>query len=229
MRMAYADPPYPGRAACYYRNEPSYTGEVDYEALIESLKASYDGWALSTSADALRELLPLCPPTARVCPWVKPIGACPRTRGLHNTWEPLIVVPGREFKPGKRDWLRAMPARGGGTLPGRKPLAFVRWLFDCLGLLPGDELADLFPGTGIVSRAWAELSRAEASDALPRGVGDVSLEASKDAFARAVGDEAAISEYDAQSHHSALTDTPATPEDSPQTPAETGPIMRRSR
>jgi hypothetical protein len=26
-------------------------------------------------------------------------------------------------------------------------------------MLPGDELVDLFPGTGIVSRAWAELGR----------------------------------------------------------------------
>jgi len=32
--------------------------------------------------------------------------------------------------------------------------AFCAWLFDCLGMVPGDSLEDLFPGTGIVARAW---------------------------------------------------------------------------
>jgi hypothetical protein len=56
---------------------------------------------------------------------------------------------------------------------GRKPLAFCAFLFEQLGMLPGDELADLFPGTGIVSRAWAELSR---DDASARAVGDDQFE-----------------------------------------------------
>jgi hypothetical protein len=54
--MAYADPPYPGKA-WMYRGEPTYAGEVDHAALIASLKA-FDGWALSTSARALRHVLP---------------------------------------------------------------------------------------------------------------------------------------------------------------------------
>lgn len=99
MVFAYADPPYPGRARKYYSKEASYGGEVDHRELIASLTAGgYAGWALSTAADALREVLPLCPPEARVCAWVKPIGAAPRTYGLHNTWEPLIVVPGRRLR-----------------------------------------------------------------------------------------------------------------------------------
>jgi hypothetical protein len=164
----YADPPYPGKAAKYYRHESTFAGEVDFPRLIGELEAARAGgecigWALSTSAASLRDLLPLCPPTARVCAWVKPIGACSRTYGLHNTWEPVIVVPGRYLRPGKRDWLRAAPARGGGRLPGRKPIAFCAWLFDLLGMLPGDTLEDLFPGTGAVSRAWAELSRRTAA------------------------------------------------------------------
>lgn len=157
MRFAYADPPYPGRAARYYAREPTYAGEVDHRALIASLEAYGDGWALSTAADALRDVLPLCPPGARVCAWVKPIGASPLTYGIHNCWEPLIVVRGRRRRPGVRDWLRAQPARFGGELPGRKPLAFCAWLFDCLGMAPGDELVDMFPGTGVVGRAWASL------------------------------------------------------------------------
>ncbi len=165
MRMAYADPPYPGMSAKYYRDEATFAGEVDHKALIASLEASgYDGWALSTSSKSLRDVLPLCPPGVRVCAWVKPIGIPKATNGLHSTWEPLIVCRGRQQQPGVRDFLIAQPARFGGSLPGRKPPTFVAWLFDCLGLQVGDELDDLFPGTGIVGRAWASLTaRADAS------------------------------------------------------------------
>jgi hypothetical protein len=190
MRFGYADPPYPGLSARYYRNEPTFAGEVDHAALIASLEASeYDGWALSTGAYALRELLPLCPEGAKVCPWVKPIGVPSTTRGLHNTWEPLIVVRGRQRQPGVRDWLRAQPARGGGSLPGRKPLAFCAWLFDCLGMLPGDELVDLFPGTGVVGRAWAEVSSGHRGDASPAARANGSLRAAlSDGFADCADD-----------------------------------------
>ena len=159
LRMAYADPPYPGLARRYYQSEASYAGEVDHVALIARLQ-TYDGWALSTGEFALRDLLPLCPPGARVCPWVKPRRHNPRAYGLHNAWEALIVVPGRRLRPAACDWLAAAPARlGGSSLKGRKPAAFVAWLFNCLGLLPGDELEDLFPGTGVVGRAWREVLR----------------------------------------------------------------------
>jgi hypothetical protein len=166
----YADPPYPGTSAKYYKDEPSFAGEVDFPRLLLELTTAREtgaclGWALSTSAKSLRWLLPLCPPEAHVCPWVKPIGVSSRTYGIHTTWEPVIVVPGRRRKPGKRDWLRAMPARLEGTLPGRKPIAFCAWLFDLLGMLPGDTLVDLYPGTGIVERAWAELSSGSPRDA----------------------------------------------------------------
>ena len=186
--MAYADPPYPGLARKYYQHEATYAGEVDHAALIASLRTSYDGWALSTSAEALRDVLPLCPREARVCSWIKPIGACPLTYGLHNVWEPLIVVPGRALRPGVADTLRAQPARGGGTLPGRKPIAFAAWLFDCLGMLPGDALVDLFPGTGIIGRAWAELSSG-AGNVAADCVSDVSSGDDDDAAQEYSGDE----------------------------------------
>jgi hypothetical protein len=156
LRVAYADPPYPGCAHRYYRSE-----EVDHGELVARLVRDFpDGWALSTSADALRDVLPSCPPSVRVCAWVKPHGAHPHSYGLHNCWEALLVVGGRQEPPGVRDWLSALPARGGGKLPGRKPLAFIAWLVACLGIRPGyDALDDLFPGTGVVSRGLAELSR----------------------------------------------------------------------
>lgn len=174
MRLAYADPPYPGLARRYYRDQPTYAGEVDHRALLASLEASYDGWALSTSARALRDLLPLCPPEARVCSWVKPGGVPPGTRGPHNTWEPVIVVPARRERPGVRDSLVCHPARGGGSLPGRKPIAFVRWVLRLLGARRGDELVDLFPGTGVVGRVWAEVSQAAKGDASGQYSGDTS-------------------------------------------------------
>lgn len=159
LRLAYADPPYPGLAARYYAKEASFGGEVDHAALIEKLQTNYDAWALSTSSKALQQVLGLCPKDVRVCPWIKPIGTPPATRGPHNQWEPLIVAGGRRLRPGFKDWLRAQPARFGGTLMGRKPLAFCAFLFEQLGALPGDSFDDLFPGTGIVGRAWAEFNR----------------------------------------------------------------------
>ncbi len=165
-RFAYADPPYPRLAKKYYGREATYAGEVDHRALVARLEAGgYLGWALSTSARALRDVLPICPEGARVCAWTKPIGTRPQTRGIHSTWEPLIVVGGRRRRPGRRDWLCAQPARFGGELAGRKPLGFCTWMFGLLGMQPGDALDDLFPGTGIVTRAWAAVSRGAPGDA----------------------------------------------------------------
>jgi hypothetical protein len=169
-RLAYADPPYPGLAKRYYGDQPTYAGEVDHVELVSSLQ-EFDGWALSTSARAVRQILPLCPLGALLCPWVKPNPAPSTTRGPHNRWEALIVVPARRLRPGFPDWLLAQPARFGGDLPGRKPIAFVTWLFRLLGARRGDSLTDLFPGTGIVGKAWAELNREYLDDAssVPRG------------------------------------------------------------
>lgn len=183
MRLAYADPPYP-KLAHYYKHEPTYAGEVDHKLLLAQLEADYpQGWALSTSSEALRDILPLCPRDARVCPWVKPIGPSPLTYGAHNTWEPLIVVRGRDLRPGFRDWLCAQPARHGGSLLGRKPLAFCAFLFQQLGALPGDTFVDLYPGTGIVGRAWTEFDRA--------GHIDVSIDAASSGYRGDVASSAA--------------------------------------
>lgn len=179
MRMAYADPPYPGTARKYYVSEPTYAGEVDHHQLIGSLVRDFpDGWALSTSERALRDVLPLCPPGTRVCPWVKPNASAPgTTHGIHNAWEAVLVAGGRQRAPGIKNFLSAAPARRGGSLPGRKPPAFCGWLFALLGLQPGDELVDLFPGTGIVGRAWSYASSRASDDGLAPSlleVGDAS-------------------------------------------------------
>ncbi|WP_336633428.1 MULTISPECIES: hypothetical protein [unclassified Microbacterium] len=93
MRLAYADPPYPGLSKRYYGRHPDYAGEVDHKRLIEQLDA-YDGWALSTSARALQDVLALCPPGTRVAAWVR--GERPtRSAGPLNAWEPVLYFGGR--------------------------------------------------------------------------------------------------------------------------------------
>lgn len=93
LRIAYADPPYPGKSRRYYGTHRDFAGEVDHSRLVEQL-AGYDGWALSTSAHALREILALCPAGSRVGAWVR--GERPtRSAGPLNAWEPVIYWGGR--------------------------------------------------------------------------------------------------------------------------------------
>ena len=155
MVFAYADPPYPGKAFYY----PEKT-EVDHVSLLERLRENYpDGWALSTSSKALRDLLPLCPPSVRVCAWFK--GPRPtRSRFALVSWEPLLVVGGRSRQTNVvSDVADALIARGRfrafpGAMIGMKPPTFAEWLFQLLGAAPGDRLDDLFPGSGAISLAW---------------------------------------------------------------------------
>ncbi len=159
-RLCVADPPFPGLARKYYGREETYAGEVDHAELIRSLEADFDGWALATAPRNLRELIPLTPPEARICSWVKPIGVSTRTRGPHNAWEVLIVKPARLRRPGVRDYLVAPPSRAAGKkLMGRKPAAWCMWVFAMLGASHGDTLVDRFPGTGIVGTCWREFVR----------------------------------------------------------------------
>jgi hypothetical protein len=85
----------------------------------------------------------------------------------------VIYLPARLRQPGLRDWIRAMPARGGDSrLLGRKPRRFSLWLFELLGMAPGDTFVDLFPGSEDVSRAWAAASRGAHGDEPSRRVLD---------------------------------------------------------
>ena len=165
LRLAYADPPYPGKA-WLYRGHSDYAGEVDHAALIRRL-STYDGWALSTSAAALPAVLALCPPGVRVAAWHRGERPTASWHPLH-AWEPVVYQPGRPVDPS------TLPARRVDslvcgvspltTLPGRvvgtKPAAFCRWVFDLLGAAPADSLDDLFPGSGAISRAWAIFTNA---------------------------------------------------------------------
>lgn len=151
MRLAYADPPYPG-CAHLYENHPDYAGEVDHHELIRSL-ADYEGWALSTSAASLRDLLPVCPDDVRVLAWVK--------HSVNVSWEPVIVKSARPISTsGPRDWIHVEPEafqyrpKPESYVIGQKPSPFCMWMFEWLGAKPEDDFHDLFPGSGAVGEAW---------------------------------------------------------------------------
>jgi hypothetical protein len=157
LRFAYADPPYVGQARKHYGDQPSYAGEVDHGELIARLVAGYpDGWALSCSSPSLQQLLALCPSDVRVMAWVKPFCAFKVNVNPAYAWEPVLVWGGRKRsrkQPTVRDWVSAEVTLKRGV-PGAKPDAFAYWLFEVLGMQPGDLLDDLYPGTGAVTRAW---------------------------------------------------------------------------
>lgn len=170
MRFAYADPPYPSKAHLY-RGHPDFAGEVDHRRLVEQLVDSFpDGWALSTSAEALPEVLASCPPGVRIAAWFRGERPTRSWRPL-SAWEPVLYCGGRAvLSPVDERRLDALihHARPRLTDPrriiGAKPAAFCSWVFDLLGARAGDELVDLFPGSGGVARAWAYASSGSAGD-----------------------------------------------------------------
>lgn len=93
LRLAYADPPYPGLSRRYYEGHRDYDGEVDHAELIRQL-STFDGWALSTNERSLQYVLGLCPPGVRIASWHR--GERPtRSGGPLNAWEPVIYSGGR--------------------------------------------------------------------------------------------------------------------------------------
>lgn len=169
MRIAYADPPYPGQSKRLYGDHPDYAGEVDHAELVERLM-TYDAWALSTSASALHAVLPLCPAPimdtkknkgryfngtgTRILVWAKPQTVW-RPVDIQWSWEPILVYGARKRtgKPTLRDVVTISP-REANTFTGSKPYGFCTYLFDALGAEPTDEFHDLFPGSGAVTAAW---------------------------------------------------------------------------
>ena len=153
-RLAYADPPYPGQAARYAAG----AAEVNLPLLVAHLR-TFDGWALSTSASALLAVWNLAP-EARCAAWCKPFAVNGWSR-VRWSWEPVLFVTDRRgIAPGERSTVRdaliASPnlawKERAGSGGGAKPEAFVRWLLELLDWQPGDVLADLFPGSGAVTR-----------------------------------------------------------------------------
>lgn len=158
MKFAYADPPYIGQAKKHYSHDPQ-CAEVDHAELIEHLCQDYsDGWALSLSSPTLKQIIALCPDDVRVMAWVKPFCSFKPNVNPAYAWEPVIVRGGRKHtreQPTARDFLSENMTLKKG-LCGAKPKEFCYWIFDVLNVQGGDTVADLFPGTGIVSVCLAD-------------------------------------------------------------------------
>jgi hypothetical protein len=159
VKLGYADPPYIG-CAFLYKDHPDFAGEVDHAALVDRLQSEFDGWVLHTSAtpDAIATLAPLVAKTgARWCSWVKGFAAFKRNVSVAYAWEPVIIKTARKPAVSKRlvmrDWIEHSITLKRG-LTGAKPEAVCHWAFELVGARPDDDLCDLFPGTGAVSKAW---------------------------------------------------------------------------
>jgi len=159
MKIAYADPPYIG-CAHLYKDHADYAGEVDHAELIQRLESDYDGWILHASATraSMANLAHIVAVTdARWMAWVKGFAAFKRNVSVAYAWEPVIVKAARKPVVSQRlvnrDWINeSITLRRG--LTGAKPEKVCHWTFEMVGARPEDELIDLYPGTGAVTRAW---------------------------------------------------------------------------
>jgi hypothetical protein len=160
MRLGYADPPYIG-CSHLYAGHDDFDGEVDHAALLERLASDFDGWVLHAAATPISMAI-LSPLVAKIegarwCSWVKGFAAFKRNVSVAYAWEPVVIKAARKPVVSKRqvnrDWIQESITLKRG-LTGAKPEAVCHWAFELLGARPDDELFDLFPGSGAVSRAW---------------------------------------------------------------------------
>jgi hypothetical protein len=162
LRFGYADPPYLGLAEKFYGKlhpeAAAYDKPEAHAQLIGRLCDEFgDGWAMSLHAPALRQILPMCPADVRVMAWVKPFAAFKVGVGVAYAWEPVIVRGGRRRTREQatvRDWC-AVPITLRRGFVGAKPEGFCEWLCEVLNVQEGDELVDVFPGSGACGRAFA--------------------------------------------------------------------------
>lgn len=168
MRFAYADPPYLGQCRKYDHYHPDGRCWDDLEThrlLIVRLTEEFpDGWALSASSPSLVSLLPFVPKDHRIAAWVKSFCAFKRGVRPAYAWEPVIFRGGHN-----PPWESHPPPEKGGKqttpkdfiieritlkkgLTGAKPPKFCEWVLDLLNVRPGDEVVDLYPGTGAMTQ-----------------------------------------------------------------------------
>jgi hypothetical protein len=184
MRLAIADPPYYGRANRYYGSgsgggggnrkvyKPDYhpeahiwdTKEAHYR-LVEQLNESYDSWVIAMSShnlDIYLQHLEIGSGTNyRVCAWIKPTSV-PSGSRIRNGWEPVLLKLADSRKSRSQgirtvDYLIANPLRSGFL--GAKPFAWTHWVLDLMGYEIGDQVDDLFNGSGAVNKAIQQHER----------------------------------------------------------------------
>ena len=176
MKFAIADPPYLGRAVRWYGaggcGNGYGSGQADihpeaeiwdnpltHKQLCKDLLSNYDGFAIALTVHSLStymsELQTNSRNGIRVMCWVKP-SSIPSGNRLQNVWEPVIIkMPQsrKKYKSAKscKDVLEAHPPRNGFV--GSKPALWTNWVLDAMGVIDGDQVDDLFKGSGLVTQA----------------------------------------------------------------------------
>lgn len=159
MKFAFADPPYLGCGKKHYFKHHANASDCDMEdwhkELIVKLVDEYpDGWVLCMGSNNISQLAKFMPVNIRWGAWVKPFAVFKPNVNPAFAWEPVAFYGGRRgdrTRETVRDWISANITLKKG-LTGAKPEAFCNWILDLLGYENGDQLDDLFPGTGIMDR-----------------------------------------------------------------------------
>jgi len=159
MRFAYADPPYLGMGKKYkdlHEEALIWDDPQSHIDLVHRLVDEFpDGWAISLSVPSLQLYLSACPSDVRIAAWTKTFHQIRVNCAIQYSWEPVIWRGGRKDTPVKpmiRDWHSGVIAMKKG-LYGAKPMHFNNYILDLLQYKSGDELVDVFPGTGGMSEA----------------------------------------------------------------------------
>lgn len=176
MKFAIADPPYLGSAHRWYgvggRAKGQGKGRADehpeaylwdspaaHMELAHKLVSEFDGFAIAGTSHSLSTYLSIIETGRengiRVLSWIKP-ASIPSGSRITQSWEPVIIkVPHSRKGRGKGkqmvDYLIAPAPRKG--FAGSKPIAWTHWVLDAMGVQQGDEVIDLFNGSGAVSSA----------------------------------------------------------------------------
>ena len=177
LRLAIADPPYLGRAVRWYGggcgnggatgpgpdNHP-HAAEWDnpraHVELVEMLVREYDGWAIACTPDSLKVYLEAAPDDIRVLAWHRR-NAPPSGARVRACWEPVVAYIPPERRARSCGGLAVndvldVPA-GRTRFAGAKPIEWTTWVLTALGYQDGDDVVDLFPGSGAVSAAIGAL------------------------------------------------------------------------
>ena len=181
MKLCIADPPYLGRSVRWYgkggcgdgngRNQADNHPEAHlwdqketHQNLVRQLQEQFDGWAIAMSVHSLSTYLQIVETDSRngirVCVWHKPSAITSGNR-ITNHWEPVLVKIPQTRKGWSNDHARMSdvltvnPPKN--NFRGSKPPEWTHWVLDLLGYTEGDEVVDLFEGSGAVTHALNQL------------------------------------------------------------------------
>lgn len=154
MRFAYADPPYLGCGASRYGRPEWDQMDTHCDLMVRLFNEYPEGWAMSCNPKDLWWLLSEGTDAVRVCFWGKTMHQIHHQVPVQYACEVVLLSGGRDApnKPMVRDWISGPRSQEKG-LVGAKPDYFNDWVLALLNYQPGDELDDLFPGTGGMGRA----------------------------------------------------------------------------